>query len=118
MNLEEIMQYQSFAVVGNTTDPEKYACKIKELLIEKGYDAYGVWKEAASIDEIEDDIDCVDLCINPKYGIQYLKESKKEFKAVVIQPGAENDEIIAYLKEKEIPYLEGCLLVGLNHYSK
>jgi predicted CoA-binding protein len=118
MNLREIMQYQTFAVVGNTTDPRKYACIIKEGLIEKGYTAFGVWKEMESIDAIEEEIEVLVLCINPKYGIEYLKECTKEMKAVVIQPGAESQEIFDYLYEEGISYLEGCILVGLKLYPR
>jgi len=118
MDLKEIMQYQSFVVVGNTVDKEKYACKIKEGLIEKGYFAYGVWKEYDSINAIEEEIDVIDLCINPKWGLHYIKECNKKFKCIVIQPGAENEELIKYLQEHQLPYIEGCILVGLKLHAK
>lgn len=118
MNLKEVMQYNTFVVVGNTTNPSRYACKIKESLIEKGYVTYGVWKELESIDEVTEDIDIINLCINAKYGLQYIKETTKSYKGIVIQPGAEGKELIEYLREKKIPYIESCLLVGLNLYTK
>ena len=37
MDLEQIMQMNTFAVVGDTLNPEKYAYKIKEGLLEQGY---------------------------------------------------------------------------------
>ena len=51
----------------------------------------------------------------------FLKEiikNEKTIKIVVIQPGAESEEIIEYLKDNNIDYLEGCLLVGLKLYKK
>ena len=42
---------------------------------------------------------------------------EKPFKCVVIQPGAESEEILRYLGENRLPYLEGCLLVGLSLYA-
>ena len=36
MDLEQIMQMNTFAVVGDTLNPEKYAYKIKEGLLEQG----------------------------------------------------------------------------------
>ena len=62
-------------------------------------------------------IDVLDLCINPNLGINLLKENKKEIKVVVIQPGAESLDIINYLSNNNIPYIEGCLLVGLSLYK-
>lgn len=118
MDLKDVMQQNSFVVIGNTVNPEKYAYKIKEELISKGYAAYGVWKEYLSIDEIEEEIDIIDLCINPKWGLKYIKECNKKHKCIVIQPGAGSEELIQYLKEQKLPYIEGCLLVALKLYAK
>ncbi|MDI9491846.1 MAG: hypothetical protein QM215_02840 [Bacillota bacterium] len=38
----------------------------------------------------------------------------KPFKSIVIQPGAESEELMAYLDEMGYPYIQGCLLVGLS----
>ena len=117
MDLKDIMQQSIFAVIGNTIDEEKYACKIKNALIEHGYTAYGVSKELKSVNDIEENIDIIDLCINPVKGLEYIKECKKQYKCIVIQPGAESDELKAYLEENNIPYVEGCLLLGLKLYA-
>jgi len=118
MDLMEGMQQKVFVVVGDTLDEEKYAYKIKTQLNHNGYTVYGVWKEYESIDEIDEEIDIIDLCINPKWGLKYIKECTKKIKCIVIQPGAESPEILQYLKENKIPFLEGCLLVGLSLYAK
>lgn len=118
MNLEEIMQQKVFAVAGDTLNPEKYACKIKNALLEKGYTVHSVGKELASFNDVQGDIDVIDLCINPVRGLNLIKECKKSFKCIVIQPGAESDELLAYLDENKIPYIKGCVLVGLSLYVK
>ena len=116
MNLREIMNEKTFAVVGNTIVPEKFAYKIKHRLIENGYNVHCVGKELESLNDIEEDIDIVNLCIHPAKGIKLLKEMKKDYKCVLIQPGAESDEIIEFLKENNIDYLEDCVLIGLEEY--
>ncbi|MBS4959979.1 MAG: CoA-binding protein [Clostridiales bacterium] len=118
MDLKEVMKQQSFVVVGDTTNPEKYAYKIKHQLIAKGYDVQAVGRELSSINLVNGNIDIIDLCIHPSKGIQLLRELKKPCKCVVIQPGAESDEIKEYLEHEKIAYLEGCLLVGLRLYAK
>ena len=118
MDLQEIMQQRDFVVVGDTLNEEKYAYKIKKGLEEKGYKAQAVGKELASINDVEGDIDIIDLCINPVKGLQLMKENKKPFKCIVIQPGAESDPLKCYLDENKLPYIEGCLLVGLRLYAK
>ncbi|MBQ9281192.1 MAG: CoA-binding protein [Treponema sp.] len=118
MELKEIMEQGSFAVAGDTLNEEKYAFKIKQGLLEHGYTVYAVGKELSSFNDIPDEIDIIDLCINPVKGIALIKDCKKPFKCIVIQPGAESEELLSYLDENNIPYIQGCLLVGLSVYAK
>lgn len=118
MNLREVMQYNTFVVLGDTLNKEKYAYKIKHDLINNNYKVYCVGKELKSLNDINDDIDIIDLCINPPAGLKLLKENKKKFKGIVIQPGAGSDEIKKFLEENNCNYMDGCLLVGTRLYSK
>lgn len=116
MELEKIMQLKNFVVVGDTLNPEKYAYKIKEELIKNGYQVNCVGKELNSINDVDFDIDVIDLCINPIKGLQLLRELNKSFKCIVIQPGASNEELIDYLNNHHLNYIDGCLLLGLKMY--
>ena len=116
MNLKEIMEQHSFAVLGDTRNPEKYACKIRNAMLEAGYQVWAVPQEVQSLNDIEGDIDIIDLCIHPAKGLKLLQECRKPFQSILIQPGAGSPELIRYLEENQIPYLEGCLLVGLSTY--
>jgi uncharacterized protein len=116
MDLKEVMNQKVFAVVGDTTNDEKYAFKIKKKMLKNGYEVFPVGKELTSLNDIPGDLDVIDLCIHPAKGLALMKECNKEFKAVVIQPGAESDELVQYLKDNKIEYLEGCLLLGLKQY--
>lgn len=118
MELKDVMTFNNFVVLGNTVNPDKYAYKIKHALLEKGYNAVGVYKELSSLNDVDFEIDILDLCINPNLGIKFLKENNKKIKCVVIQPGAESNEIKAFLSEHNINFMEACLLVGLKLYSK
>ena len=117
MELKDIMELKNFVVVGDTLNEEKYGYKIKHALLEKGYNVECVYKELKSINDVSFDIDCLDLVINPFKGLELLKENKKKIKTVVIQPGAESEAVINFLKENNIDYIEGCLLVGLKLYK-
>ena len=118
MNMKEIMREKTFAVLGDTLNSEKYAYKIKAGLLDAGYTVYAVGKELASLNDIDDDIDVIDLCIHPVKGLKLLKENKKSFKTIVVQPGASDDALLEYLDANNIPYVDGCLLVGLSLYAK
>ena len=117
MNLQQVMAQKSFVVVGDTLNPEKYACKIKLAMMEAGYEVQSVGKELSSINQTEGEIDVLDLCINPKKGLELLQECTKTFKCVVLQPGAFDQAVLSYLQQNKIPYIEGCLLVGLRLYK-
>lgn len=118
MDLKQIMQFNNFVVIGNTAEEEKYAYKIKEKLLQNNYTVACVDKEYKSINDVPFEIDVLDLCMNPLKSIKLLKENTKPIKTVVIQPGAESEEIKDFLKSTNIPYIEGCLLVGMSLYKK
>ena len=118
MELKEIMDQKVFVVVGNTLDEEKYACRIKKAMLEHGYTVYAVGKELASINDVPEEIDIIDLCIHPAKGLALMKECRKSFKCIVIQPGAESPELLQYLDEQKLPYIQGCLLVGLSRFKR
>lgn len=118
MELNEIMQQKRFAILGDTMNPEKYAYKIKHQMRDAGYTVYAVGKELSSLNDIDGDIDIIDLCIHPVKGLKLLKENRKPFRCIVIQPGADSPELLAWLDEQNIPYIHGCLLVGLSLYEK
>ena len=117
MNLKEVLEQKNFAVVGDTLDEDKYAHKIKRKLLKKDYTVFPVGKELKSLNDIEGDIDIIDLCISPLYGLPLLKECTKPYKAVVVEPGAANDELLAYLNENQIEYMESSILVALKQYT-
>lgn len=118
MELKEVMQQQSFVIVGDTLNEAKFACRIKHAMADRGYDVQCVGKELDSIDETEGAIDIIDLCIRPDRGLELLQSCGKPVKGVVLQPGAGSEEIRAYLTERQIPFLDGCLLVGLATYPR
>lgn len=116
MNLHDVMKEKVFAIAGDTLNPEKYAYKIKAQMAERGYSVYGIGRERASFNDVPEDIDVIDLCINPPRGLKLLQENRKQVKCVVIQPGAGSPEIEAFLADAGVPYIDGCLLVGLTLY--
>lgn len=117
MELREVMEKRTFVVVGDTLTEGKYAYRIKTGLLEKGYSVFAVGKELSSINAIDSEIDIIDLCINPVKGLELISECLKPFKCIVIQPGAESDELITYLQENQLPYIQACLLVGMKLYT-
>ena len=49
MDMSDVMRQKEFVIVGDTLNEEKYACKIKNAMLENGYGVSCVGKELASI---------------------------------------------------------------------
>ena len=118
MEMRDVMQQQVFAVAGDTLNPEKFACKIKQNMLNAGYTVFAVGKELSSFNDIPGEIDVIDLCINPAKGLQLIRECTKSFKCIVLQPGSDSPELLAYLDQQGLPYLHGCLLKGLEAFPR
>lgn len=116
MTMQEIMRKDSFVIVGDTLNEEKFAYKIKHAMLGRGYTVQAVGKELSSINDTVGDIDVIDLCIRADRGLALIKECKKPYKAIVIQPGASSEELESYLKENNIPYVNNCLLMALGEH--
>ncbi len=124
MNLKEkTIKMKNWAVVGATNKRRKFGYKIFELLKENGYNVYPVNPNLETInedrcydnlDEIDEKIDVVDLVVNPKIGIEIMKDIKNNnIKYVWLQPGARSAEIRKFARENDIKYINGCIYAEL-----
>lgn len=123
MEAHELLNYKNWVVVGDVANPQKYAYRIFSSLKAAGFNAEGVNPRARQEDilkrlkDVDYNIDVIDLCINPAVGIAVMKEAASmKIDKVLIQPGAESDEILDYCREAGITAIEGCALVELSSY--
>ncbi|MFA9397684.1 MAG: CoA-binding protein [Clostridiaceae bacterium] len=121
MDAYDFLKYKNWVVVGNVLTEGKYANKILNRLKENSFNVKGLHpkddtgKLAKSLKDVEFSVDVIDLCINPARGLEILKEAKElGIKNVLIQPGAESQDILDYAKENNINAIEGCALVILS----
>lgn len=121
MRAQELMDYKNWVVVGDVLNSSKYAYKILHRLKDNGYNVDGVNPRAKSeevykaLTEVPYNIDVIDLCINPISGVEIMKEAETlGIKYVLIQPGAESEEILDYCRNNGISAIEGCALVEVS----
>jgi uncharacterized protein len=124
MRAQDFLDYKSWAVAGDVLNTSKYASKILNSLKSAGYNVVGVNPRASQGDVYKglkeavnnaNNVEVLDLCINSKSGIEIVKEAKElGIKYVLIQPGAESDEILNYCTDNGITAIEGCALVELS----
>ncbi|WP_055669911.1 CoA-binding protein [Desnuesiella massiliensis] len=121
MEAKELMKYKNWAVAGDVLNSSKYAYKILNRLTEAGYNVRGVNPKddqgavCKSLKEVPFEVEVLDLCIHPSKGIDIVKQAKGlGIKNVLIQPGAESEDILSFCRENEITAIEGCALVELS----
>lgn len=124
MQAKELLDYKNWVVVGKVLDPEKFPYKILKSLEQGDFNVKGVNPKDAtgevykSLKEVPYKIDVIDLCITPALGIDIIKQAKElGIDKVLIQPGAESDEILSYCSQEGIEAIEGCALVLLSIYK-
>ena len=121
MQVEEFFNYKNWVVIGDVLNKSKYASKILEALKSSNFNVTGINPRDTSgevyknLRDIPYKIEIIDLCINPITGLKIMQEAAElGIDKVLIQPGAESQEILNYCAEKGIIAIEGCALVELN----
>lgn len=120
MEAKEFLKFKNWCVIGDVGNERKYANKILNKLIKNEYNVVGVsLKEGENtyktLSQVPYNIDVIDLCINPVKGIEFIKEAKDlSINKILIQPGAESEEIMKFCKNNDIEAIEGCALVELS----
>jgi len=120
MTGQNMLDFKNWAVVGDVLNQSKYAYKIAAKLEREGYNVFKVNPKSDSIEvykalkDIKEKVDVIDLVIHPKVGINVVKEAKEVgINKILIQPGAESEEIIDYCNQNDIEVFQGCVLLEL-----
>ena len=128
MKEEDILTFQNWVVIGDVLNEKKYAYRIANRLKNENYTVYqlnpikkieGIYNNLDSLVAEGIKVDIMDLVITPRIGLGILIEAAKlGLKRVLIQPGAESEEILDFCRKNEIEYLQGCVLRELNKKEK
>ncbi|WP_315117093.1 CoA-binding protein [uncultured Clostridium sp.] len=125
MDAQQLLEFKNWVVVGDVLNEDKYAYRILNKLIDSGFNAKGVSPNSdnndvyKSLGDVPYKIDVIDLCINPKSGMDIVRQAYDlGLNKILIQPGAASEEILSFCKEKGIIAIEGCALVELSYYKR
>lgn len=124
MEARELLSYKNWVVVGDILNERKYAYRILSALRNANFNVSGInprdnsGKAYKTLEEVPYKVDVIDLCINPISGLKVIEEAiSLGISKILIQPGAESDEILSLCKNKGIIAIEGCALVELSYYN-
>ncbi|WP_448374763.1 CoA-binding protein [Fervidobacterium sp.] len=123
MNLKEI---RKIAIVGATTNVEKFGYIVLKDLKKKGFEVLPVTpryeeidgiKTYKSVEELPKDTELIVFIVPPQVGIEELKKAYNTgFRKFWFQPGAESDQIIEFSKsltDAEFSFIK-CIMVQTN----
>ena len=112
------------AVLGASTDEEKYSFKAVQRLREHGYQPIPVHPKGhvvggltalRSLNEISEPIDTLSVYVNPKISSAELDNILQLGpRRVIFNPGAENDDLGRRLQQEGIEVVKACTLVMLS----
>ena len=118
----------AIAIVGATDNPEKYGNRIYRDLKAKGFRVYPVNPTKDTIDgdtayadlgDLPETPDIVNFVVPPPRTLRLLARAKElGLMNAWVQPGAENDEVLAYLADNGFDYLANtCIMVQSRRHS-
>ena len=112
-------------VIGASENPQRYSFKAIEMLKEYGVNTLALSKRKGSVFGVEisteiaekeyEVIDTITLYVGPKNQTDYFALIKKiNPNRVIFNPGTENEDLMLFLDEYNINYMEACTLVMLR----
>jgi len=117
------MKY-NVAVMGASTNPERYSYKAVKMLAEYNYGVLPVHPSQKPIDEIKcypdlasinEPIDTITVYLGERNSTPLIEEIiKANPRRVILNPGAENDELKKRCQDAGIKVQEACTLVLLR----
>ena len=114
----------SVAIIGASTNREKYGNRAVRAYVRQGWTVYPVTPFATAVeglktfDTIEDIPEAVDrasLYLPPHVGITVLPGiAAKHVAELWVNPGAESDELLAAAEKLGIPVVQACSIVDIG----
>ena len=129
--MDAFLRMKKWAVVGATDNEDKFGYKIYKTMKEAGYTVYPVNpgvvaisgdKCYASVSDLPEKPEAVDLVVPPKVGEQVIKElASAGIKHVWLQPGANAESVAKLGRELGLEVIDnGCVMKeicirGISH---
>ena len=110
-------------VLGASDNPSRYSNLAVQHLRNHGHPVVAIGRKSTKVADVIveteklkfDNIDTVTIYLNPQHQQEYFDYIfSLHPKRIIFNPGAENDELIAKAKQKDIQAIEACTLVLLS----
>ena len=122
---QEMLDKKKWVVVGVTEKKDRFGYKIWRKLKEHDYVAYGVSpnyeelegeKIYATLSELPEEVDVIDMVVSPKISMNILDEAKaSNIEYIFFQPGSYNDKVVEKASALGFKYLiDDCIYAILK----
>jgi len=124
-NIDEFLNQDKIAVVGASTDRDKFGNKVFRKLQDQGLTVYPVNPSASSVEgaksypslkDLPEKVDGIVLVVPPSVTEKIVQEAlEMGIDRIWMQPGAESEEAVKLCQEKGICYIaRECIMVKMN----
>lgn len=122
---QDMLEKKKWVIVGVSGKKDRWGYKIWKKLKEHNYEVYGVSpnyeeiegeKIYASLSELPEEIDVLDMVVSPKISINILDEAKAtNIKYIFFQPGTYNARVIEKASNLGFEYvIDDCVYASLK----
>ncbi len=122
--IDEFLRHDKIAVVGASTDRDKYGNKVFRRLQDKGLTVYPVNPQASSVEgvtaypslkDLPEQVDGIVLVVPPAVTDKIVQEALDlGIERIWMQPGAESEQALKLCREKDICYIDQeCIMVKM-----
>lgn len=110
-------------VLGASSNPSRYSYLAINSLRDKGHDVIAIGRRSGKVSDVGivtekksiENLDTVTLYLNATHQKEYYNYIfSQNPKRIIFNPGAENEELAAMAKNKEVATIEACTLVLLS----
>jgi len=119
---ESMLEKKVWAVVGASTNPEKYGYRLYRKLKSRGYSVYAVnpsydviggdkcYRDLTSLPEIPQ---VINMVVSPERGKLIIEEAAKlGIKYIWFQPGSCDDDLLKLTEKLGMESVQACVLVS------
>ena len=119
------MSKPTIAIIGASSDPQKFGNKAVKAYLQRGYDVYPVNPKggeieglpvSTSLEEVPlERLDRITVYLPPKVGLQVMDDiAKKPHDDLLLNPGSESDEVIAKAHQLGLDPIVACSIVDIG----
>ena len=120
---DKMLDMETWAVVGASDKHQTFGYKLYKKLKNYEYNVFPINPNCISIDgnetypslkDLDEKVDVVNFVVNPKTGIEVLKECiELGIKNIWLQPGTRSEEIHDLAQANDINVVNSCVLIEL-----